>query len=56
MSRLNRGFTRSAGFVLQKKTAEFIRQSFVMRLTGVEPAHLEPESSALSTELQTHIP
>ena len=24
-----------------------------VRLTGVEPAHLEPESSALSTELQT---
>ena len=28
---------------------------FAMRLTGVEPAHLEPESSALSTELQTHL-
>ena len=25
------------------------------RLTGIEPAHLEPESSALSTELQTYV-
>lgn len=39
---------------LNKKAPKFW-VLIVVRLAGIEPAHLAPEASALSTELQAHI-
>lgn len=40
---------------IQKKLLTvFSKEFFIIRLIGIEPTHLAPEASALSTELQMH--
>lgn len=41
---------------IQKKLLTvFSKEFFIIRLIGIEPTHLAPEASALSTELQAQI-